>query len=208
MQDQYPVCLCESDCSILLDTFCRVIHILGFLWLCSAGPDPPTLQMEKVSVKADTLSDTWRYFWNSHVRPAAMQWTQNCLLGSCKWSKLKRKKEKYHTQELKHPNLNYIYHFLMFLICLIWLDDKQFVQISQSFSLEDANGQVASFIFKVVMQRTEFKFGCTVYYGQFSILTAVNHHEPVNSNAWLGFSVSHGCLFWLGEFILIQKYGD
>lgn len=77
----------------------------------------------------------------------------------------------------------------MFLICLIRLDGKQFVQISQSFSLDDANGQVASFIFKVVMQRTEFNFWCTVYYCQFSIWTAVDHHEAVNPNAWLGFSI-------------------
>lgn len=40
----------------------------------------------------------------------------------------------------------FFYFFFMFLICLIRLDDKQFVQISQRFSLEDANGQVASFI--------------------------------------------------------------
>lgn len=84
----------------------------------------------------------------------------------------------------------FLFLFFMFLICLIRLDDKQFVQISQSFSLEDANGQVASFIFKVVMQRTEFNFWCTVYYCQFSILTAVDHHEAVNPNAWLGFSIS------------------
>lgn len=71
----------------------------------------------------------------------------------------------------------------MFSICLIRLDDKQFVQISQSFSLEDANGQVASFIFKVVMQRTECNFWCTVYYLQFSISKAVDPHEAVNPNA-------------------------
>lgn len=85
----------------------------------------------------------------------------------------------------------------MFLICLIRLDDKQFVQISRSFSLEDANGQVDSFIFKVVMQRTEFNFWCTVYYCQFSILTAVDHHEAVNPNAWHGFSIRCFLTGWI-----------
>lgn len=64
-------------------------------WLCltlrCCGPDPPTQQMEKVSVKADTLSDTWRYFSKlPHMPCSHAVDTQNSILSSCKLHKSKK----------------------------------------------------------------------------------------------------------------------